>query len=218
MEIARCWGAFQVDGQREWRGPPRWSTRWPTIEQLVPLEAPISRATFRVQDLELHRPTRGTVPVPNRRHRAALPDHVPSEPDPAGSHQVETQPAGLAQRGGQPRPDRARFHHHQQRPRPPGNRCKPAQPVTDTHPRDSRILGIRQVHDQQVHGPCGEQRGGQLERLIEIDWREHHEPFRAYAASNRLHGVEGTSEVQPGDDRSCSLRLSGYPQRQRGLS
>ncbi len=113
------------------------------------------------------------------------------------------------------RPRLAGLQHDQQRARPACERGEPAQPVPHPLAGHRRIPALRQVHDQQVHGPGGQQRAREGECLLEVHRRQDHQPLRANTARDGLHGIEGTGEVQPGDDRPAGLRLRGDPQRDR---
>jgi hypothetical protein len=144
-----------------------------------------------------------------------LADDVPAQPDPAGAPQLEPEPACLLDRGGDTAAQAGRRQHCQQRPRPPGERREPAQPVTHPPTGHHRVRAIREIHHQQVHGPRGEQRTGQGEPFLQVPWSQDHQPLRADATGDRLHRVERTRKVHPGNDRAGSLRLGSDPQRER---
>jgi hypothetical protein len=181
-------------------------------------QARIPGAALRVQDLELRPVARRPVAIAGNRGLAALAHDVPPEPDPACPGELQPEPARLLDGRGQPPAERVRLQDDEQRPGTPRERREPPQPVPHPRARDRRVPPVRQVHDEQVHGPGGEQRGGQRERLLEIDRREHDEPFRAHAAGDGLHGIEGPRQVQPRDDRATCLRLCHRPQRDRRLA
>jgi hypothetical protein len=228
-------GAFQVGDRWWWRGcrggpgrcrvpdgrrdPARRRERLGAPdEEPVPAEARVAHAPIRVEDLEV-RPAAGwTVAVAGDRDLAPAADDVPAEPDPAIGAELQPEPARLLHRGRERPPERHRLEQDEQRPRPPGERGEPAEPVPNPRPRDGRVPSLGQVDDQQVHGPCRQERARHRERLLEVRGHEHDEPLRAHAAAHGLDGVEGTGEVQPRDDRARGLRLRGEPQRERRLA
>jgi hypothetical protein len=193
-------------------------TRWTPIEQLVTQQAGIPVTALRVQDPELGMPAGRTVPAPGHGHRAALPDHVPAEADPAGLPQLEPEPARLVQRVPETGPDRGRLHHQQQRAGPACQRRQPARTISHAHAGERRIPTLRQIHHQHVHGSGGEQRGRQGQGFLEVCRGEHHEPLQENATGHRLDRVEGPGEIQPGDDRTRRLRLGDRAQRHGGLA
>jgi len=240
MWIGRWRGAFQVDeerwgdcdprrggGRRETgrrhrhgepgqSGPGHWNGE--PGQEPRPAQAGVPGAALRVQDLELRTTSRWPVAVARDGGLAALPHHVPPEADPARAPQLQPQAARLLHGRGERPAQRVRLQHDEQRPRAPGQRREPAQPVPHPLPGDRGVPPVRQVQDQQVHGPGGEHRPGQRERLPEVGGRQDHEPLRADPARDGLHGVERPREVQPRDDRPACLRLRGHPQRHRGLA
>ncbi len=218
MGIGRWRGAFQVGERWGDGGDPRRDARWPAIEQLVSHQARIPVAALRVQDLELGTTARWTVPVSGHRHRATPSDHVPAEPDPAQLRQLQSQPARLPERSAEIGTHGAWLHQQEQRAGPPGQRRQPGRAIAHSRPCERRGPSIRKIHDQQVDRPGSEQRRGQRQPLLEIDRGEHDEPLQADATGDRLHRIEGTGEIQPGDDRSGCLRLGNHPQRHRGLA
>lgn len=73
----------------------------------------------------------------------------------------------------------------------------------------------RQVDDEEVHRPTGEQRSGHGEAFVDRCRREHDEPVQDDPAGDRLDRVETARQVHPGDDRAGRLRLRRQPQRER---
>ncbi len=187
-------------------------------QEARPAQAGVPGPALRVQDLE-GRATAGR-PVAAARDGglAALSDHVPPQADPARSPQLQPQAARLLDGRGERPPQRVRLQHDEQRPGTPGQRRQPPQPVPHPLPGNRGIPSVRQVQDQQVHGPGGEQRPGQREGLLEVCGRQDHEPLRADPARDGLHGIERTREVQPRDDRPARLCLRGHPEGDRGLA
>ena len=163
-------------------------------------------------------PARRPVAVARDGGLAALPHHVPPQADPARAPQFQPQPARLLHGRGQRAAQRRRLQHDDQRPRVPRQGGEPAQPVPHPLPGDREVPPVRQVQHQEIHGPGGEQRPGQRERLLDVRGRQHHKPFEADAARHGLHRIEHPSQVQPRDDRPTRLRFRGHPQGDRGLA
>jgi hypothetical protein len=244
MWIGRWVGAFPIGGEhregrwdRSWgrdnrrsvrHGDPRWRGgrhepglghwRHEPGQEPRPAQAGVPGAALRVQDLEGCATTRRPVAVARDGGLAALPDNVPPEADPARSPQLQPQAARLLHGRGERPVQCVRLQHDEQRPGTPGQRREPAQPVPYPRSGNRGVSTVRQVQDQQVHGPGREQRPGQRERLLEIRGRQDHEPLRADPARDGLHGVERPREIQPRDDRPARLRLRGHPEGHRGLA
>ena len=185
------------------------------VQQLRARQAGVPGAALRVQDLQGGAATGRAVPVAGHLHGAPLPDDVPAQADPARAAQLQAEAARLLHRGGEAPAEAGGLQHDQERARPACQRGEPAQPVPHPLPGHRRIPALGQVHDQQVHGPGGQQRAREGERLLEVHRRQDHQPLRADTARDGLHGIEGTGEVQPRDDRPAGLRLRGGPQRDR---
>ncbi len=223
MGIGRWRGAFRTGGG--WRvGCPRARRCWwldgmgRVRQQLLAHEAGVPGAALGVQDLEVRAPAGWPVAVARDGHRAALPDHVPAQPDPAGPLQLEPQAARLLDGRREPAPERVRLHDHEQRPGAPRERREPAQPVPHAHAADRRVPAVREVDDEEVHGPGREERSREREGLLEVDGGEHDEPFRLDPAGDGLDRVEGPGQVEPGDDRARRLGLRRQPERDGGLA
>jgi hypothetical protein len=229
MWISRWRGAFQVDEERRGGGVPRrrgrrgepglgHRRREHSGQESRPAQAGVPGTALRVQDLEGRVTTRRPVAVARDGGLAALPHHIPAEADPPRSPHLQPQAARLLHGSGERPAKRVRRQHDEQRPGAPGQRREPAQPVPHPLPGNRGIPPVRQVQDQQIHGPGDEQRPGQHERLLEIRGCQNHEPLRADPARDGLHGIEGAREVQPRDDRAARLRLRGHPEGHRGLA
>jgi hypothetical protein len=219
MGIGRCRGAFQVEEQgRRGHRARRGGRAGEPVQQLRAEQASVPRPALRVEDLEV-RPTAGwAIPVACHLHDAPLADDIPAQPDPARPAQLQAQPARLLNGRGEGAAQLHGLHHDEHRPGPPGERREPAQPVTHPLPGHRRVPPVRQVQDQQVHGPGRQQRGGERQRLLEVRRRQHDEPLRPDPARDGLHGIEGAGEVQPGHDRPAGLRLRGEPECDGGLA
>ena len=191
MGIGRCVGAFPIGegrapGRRGERsrsrgGEPRRRGRGgQPVQQPRPDEAAVPRPALRVQDLELRAAAGRSVAVardvggaPLARPRPARGGSSPTGAARAGA------PLASSTAAASPRPSAARLQHHEQRPGPARQRRQPPQPVPHPLPGHRRVPPVRQVQHQQVHGPGGEQRARQRERLLEIRRRQDDQPFRA---------------------------------------
>ncbi|HEY4189117.1 MAG TPA: hypothetical protein VGM28_01730, partial [Candidatus Limnocylindrales bacterium] len=107
-------------------------------QQLFAHEAGVPGPALGVQDLEVRAPARRSVAVARDRHRAALADDVPAQPDPAGPLQLQPQAARFLDGRREPAAERVRLDDHEQRPGAPGERGEPAQPVPDADAADRR--------------------------------------------------------------------------------
>ena len=184
-------------------------------------EAGVARPTVRVQDPEGRPAARWAGPAAGDHHLRSLADHVPTEPDPRSTGQLQPDACRLADGAGET-PGAGgvrRLEHDEADPSPPGQRRQAAEPIGESRLRGTtRTLPDtrRQVDDQQVDRSTGQQRAGDRKALVGIGRRQHDEPLRLDAASHDLDRVEGGREVQPGDDRTGGLRGRGEPQRERG--
>jgi hypothetical protein len=221
MGIDRSVGAFQVGGW--WRrrvcrpGAHARGCRGcgDAVQKLRTRQAGVPGTALRVEDLQGGAATGWAVPVAGHLHGAPLPDDVPAQADPARAAQLQAEAARLLDRSGEAPTQAGGLQHDQEGARAACQRGQSAQPVPHTLPGDRWITALGQVHDQQVHGPRSQQRTREGERLLEVHRRQDHQPLRADTARDGLHGIEGTGEVQPGDNRPAGLRLRGGPQRDR---
>lgn len=182
------------------------------VEELVPTEAGVPLAAVGVEDPEGRPTTRRAGAVAGHDDLGRLPDDVPPEADPGLPSQLEADP--------RPLPDRRRHRGRQARrledeerdPRPPGQGRQPAEPFREPGgPRRPR----REVDDEEVHGPAGQERARDRETLLRVCRGDDDEPLRTDAAGHGLDRVEGVGEVQPGNDRAGRLGLRGEPEGER---
>ena len=187
----------------------------------VAAEAGVALAAVRVQDPEGRAATRWAGPAAGDHHLRSLADHVPAQPDPRPTGQLEPDAGRLADRTGEPARARhvRRLEHDEADPGPSGQRRQPAESIGESAPED-RVrafpIACRQVDDQQVDGATGEQRAGDRQTLVRVGRGQDDEPLRLDPPGDDLDGVERGGEVQPGDDRAGGLRRRGESQRERG--
>jgi len=188
------------------------------VEEVRAAEARVALAALGVEDPELRPPPRRAKPVAGDDHLGLLADDVASEPDPAASRELQPEAGGLrdgrGETGGQP----GWLEGHEQRLRPAGEGREPAEPVGDLRGGRAGVRTRWQVDDEQVHRPAGEQRPGDREALVERVRREDDEPVEPDTAGDGLDRVEGTGEVEPGDDRAIGLGLRGEAEGERRLA
>jgi hypothetical protein len=187
-------------------------------EQVVAEEARVARPALRVEDPELGGAPGWAEAVARDGHFRPLADDVAPEPDPVAPSELQAKAGRLGNGSAQPLPDVHGFQHDEQRPGTSRERGQSSEPVADLHPCHSGIARLGQVDQQQVDGPCREERRRQRERLLEILWREDDEPFGADAPRHRLDRVERPGEVQPRDDESGGLRLGSQAECERRLA
>ena len=182
-------------------------------EEPVPAEAGVALATVGIEDPEGRPPAGRTGAVAGDEDLGRLADDVPPEADPGPPGELEADPRPLSDcgghRGGQPR----RLEDEEADPGPAGEGGEATEAIGE--PRRSPRPG-RQVHDEEVHGPAGQERARDREPFLRAGRSEDDEPFRADAAGHGLDRVEGAREVQPGDDGTARLGLRGEPKGERG--
>jgi hypothetical protein len=191
------------------------------VQERFAAEAGIALAAVRIEDPEGRPAAWWAGPIAGDHHLRSLADHVPAEPDPRSTGQLQPDARRLADSAGETTGAGGvrRLEHDEADPGPPGQRREAAEPIGESRLRGAtRALpdARRQVDDQQVDRSTGQQRAGDREALVGIGRRQHDEPLRLDTASHDLDRVEGGREVQPGDDRAGYLRRRGKPQRERG--
>ena len=197
-------------------------------EEALPTEAGVALTAVGVQDLEGRPATRWAGPVTGDDHLRSLADHVPAEPDPRSTGQLQPDAGRLAdgrrEAASGARARTARTTRHRSRwalehdEGDPGAACEggqPTEPIGESRSRGSLAPGSvapiprrtrgsgqagREVHHQQVHGATGQQRAGDRQALLGVGRGQDDQPLRLDPARHRLDGVERGREVQPGDD------------------
>jgi hypothetical protein len=203
----------------EWDGGGRSGFRTDVVaKELLPAETAVALAAVRVEDPELRLPPRWTEPVAGDRHRRLLADDVPAEPDPRPSGELEAKAGRFGDRGRETVRQAGRLECDEERLRPAGERGETAETLRDAARLRAGIRPRRQVHDEQVHRPSGEERAGDRQALVERFGGEDDEPVETDAAGDGLDRIEGAGEVEPGDDRAVRLGLRGEPEGERRLA
>lgn len=176
-------------------------------------EAGVAFAAVRVEDPERGPATRRAGPIAGDDHLRSLADHVPTEPEPRSTDQLEANPGRLADGRRDARDEPRRLEDDEADPRPPGERREPAETVGDA---SGALEARREVDDEDVDGPAREQRAGDRQPLLGVGRGQDHEPLRPDPPGDGLDGVEGRGEVQPGGDGAGGLGLRDEPQGERG--
>jgi hypothetical protein len=182
-------------------------------QERLEAEACIPIPAIGIEDPDGGPPARRPGPAAGDEDLGGLAHDVPPEPDPGLPGELEADPRPLPDRGGHRAVEPRRLQDEEGDPRPPGKGGKPAEPIGELR----RALGPgREVDDEEVHGPPGQERAGDRQALLRAGRRDHDQPGRVDPPGHRLHGIEGIGEVQPGDDRAVRLRLGGEPEGDGG--
>ena len=182
-------------------------------EEGLPAEAGIALAAVGIEDPEGGLATGRTGPVAGDEDLGRLADHVPAKADPGLPGELEADPGPLPDRGGHDIEEAGRLEDQKADPGPPGQGGQTAQAIREA----GRALGAgREVHDEEVHRPARQESARDGQAFLRVGGGEDHEPLGLDAAGDRLDGIEGLGEVQPGDDGAARLGLGGQPQGERG--
>lgn len=182
-------------------------------EERLEAEAGVPLATVGVEDPEGRPPAGWAGAVAGDHHLRGLADHVPPKADPHFPGKLQADPRPLPDRGGHGGHEPGWLQDEKRDPCPPGQGSETAEAVRE--PGRTFQPG-RQVHDEEVHSPAGQERARDREPLLRARGREHHQPFQLHPTGDRLHRIERHREVQPGDDGPAGLRLRGEPEGERG--
>ncbi len=199
------------------RGPPGRRRRDPGARGRLRFRRTVHTAIqvplVRVPDLEVRPTTRRPEPVLHDGHLRPLADHVSPGSDPRPAFELQAHARRLGERSLQGGCKVHRLDHHQTGAGLP-SACR--QPPEQRIPVQRHPLG--QIGHQQLDRAPAQQGPGQPEALGRLGRPEHQQPGQVHAAGHRLERVEGTGEVQPGDDRAARLCLRDEPESQRGLA
>jgi hypothetical protein len=203
----------------------------PTTQKVLAPEAGVTRPSIGVQDPEGRPPAGWTGAIARDDHLRSLADHVPAEPDPRSTGQLQPDAGRLADRGADTAPrielatalEARRLEHHE---RDAGTACERGEAPESIG--ESRLHAAlpgaghrpgqpcRQVDDEEVHRPARQERAGDREAFLGLARGQDDQPLRLDPASDGLDGIESLRQVQPGDDGAGSLCLRRESQRERG--
>jgi hypothetical protein len=124
------------------------------MEELGPAKAGIPLPALGVQDPELGPPIRRAITVAGDDHLRPLADDVSAESEPVATLELESQGGRFGDRAGEGRAKSRRLEDDQSGLRASREGCEPSQPVGEpVRPASSG----RQVEDEQIDRPCGEE-------------------------------------------------------------
>ena len=184
-------------------------------QQGVPGETDVPLAALGVEDPERRPAPRRAVAVVRDERLGSLPDDVAAEPDPRPASQLEPDAGRLAATAvarPPPSPGASRISSRvSARRASAASRWSRSPSLPGCRPRQSTA---RQVEDEQVDRPTGQQAARDRQPLIEAVRGDHDEPLEVDATGDRLDRVEAARQVEPGHDRAlgpglrATLRLS----------
>ncbi len=190
-------------------------------EQPLIAETTVRLPAFGVEDPHLRPPPRRSGPIADDRHLRPLADDVPPEPDPRPPDELEVESRRLGERACQVPRQARRLEEDEEGPGPPGECREPMDPVRRSAMRAVSTPGRpldREIRNEEIHRPALEELTGHRQALVERRRREDDKPFEPNPTGDRLHRVEATGEVEPGDDRPARLRLRHEPEGERRLA
>jgi hypothetical protein len=193
-------------------GPSSGHWRDGGIDEAFTAEAGVALTAIRVEDPERRPATRRAGPAASYEDLGLLTDDVTTEAEPRSTRQLEADSRRLADGRHHRRDEPRRLEDDEADPRPSGEGREPAEAVGDA----SGVLEAwREIDDEEVDGPAGEQRARHREALLGIGRGQDDEPFQPDAAGDGLDRVEGRGEIEPGDDRAGRLSFRDEPQGER---
>ena len=192
-----------------------WHAEREIREEVVAREAGVAIVAVGVEDPKLCPPARRAEPVACDHRLSPLPHDVADQPDPRSTGQLEPKPGRLGDGAGHSRGQVRWLDEDEQRLRPARQRDQPMEAITQLRRTSGSLETRREVEDEQVDRPTGEQRRRDRQALVEARRRDDDEPLEADAAGHRFDRVERPAHVQPGGDRARGLGLRHGPQRER---
>jgi hypothetical protein len=178
-------------------------------EEVLVVEAAVPLSSLRVEDPELRLPPRWAEPVAGDGHRRSLADDVAPEPDPRSAGELQAEAGRFGDGRHETSGQAGWFEGDEERFRAASKRGEVAKTVRDAGRRGAGVRTRRQVDDEEVDRPTGEQGAGDGQTLVERFGGQHDEPVQPDAASDRFDRVEASGEVEPGNDRAVDLSLRG---------
>ena len=185
---------------------------------MVAGEAAVALPALGVDDPELRPPPRRAEPVAGDGDLRLLADDIAAQPDPRPADELEAETGCLGDGGGEAARELRWLESDEQRLRAPSERAQAAEAVGDLGGARPRIGPRRQVDDEEVDGPAGEERPRDRQAFVEGLGGEDDEPVEADPAGDRFDRIEAATEVQPGDDRALGLGLGGEPEGEGRLA
>jgi hypothetical protein len=135
------------------------------VEEVVAKEAGVPVAAIRIEDPELRPPSRRTGSIAGDDHLRSLPHDIPPQADPRPASQLQAYSQRLAERRGHARGEPRRLEHDEQDPGPASEGGETVEAIRD--PPGAGDGPGRQVEDERVHRPGGEERPRHRQALVE---------------------------------------------------
>ena len=176
-------------------------------EEVVAAQAGVAIVALRVEDSELRPPPRRAEVIPRDDHLRSLADDVPPEAYPRSPGELESHPGRFRDRGPKPGPQAGRLEQDEEGLRPAGEGGEAMEPIPHPGRTGCQFESRRQIDDEEIDGPPGEQCRRDRQPLLEVVRGDEDEPLEAHAAADGLDRVEAPTEVDPGGDRAGGLRL-----------
>jgi hypothetical protein len=170
-------------------------------------ETAVPIATLGVEDPELRPSPRRPVAAPGDERLGPLADDVAAEPDPGLALELEPEPGRFGDRGREPGGQAGRLDGDEERLGPASQAGETTETIGDLRRCRAGRGPRRQIDDEDVDRPGGEEHPGDRQALVEGLGREDDEPVEPDAAGGGLDRIERPGEVQPGDDRAVGLGL-----------
>ena len=178
----------------------------------------IATSSLGVEDPELRPPPRRAESVAGYGHLRPLADDVAPEPDPRPAGELEAEARrfrdGRGEAGRKPR----WLEGDEERLRATGQGGEPAEAIGHAGGGRAGIRARRQVHDEKVDRPAGEQRPGDRQAFVERLGGQDDEPVEPHAAGDGLDRVQAAGEIEPGDDGAVDLGLCREPEGEGRLA
>jgi hypothetical protein len=176
-------------------------------EEIRVTETAVPLATLGVEDPELRPSPRRPVTAAGDERLGPLADDVPPEPDPAATLELEPESRGFRDGCRQAWREARRLEGDEERLRPASEAGQATQPLADLR-RGRPCDGTRRkVDHEDVDRAAGKEHPGDRQALVEGLRGQDDEPLQTDTAGGGLDRIEGSGEVQPGDDRAVGLGL-----------
>ena len=185
-------------------------------EEIRVAETAVPLATLGVEDPELRPSARRSVAAAGHERLGPLADDVPPEPDPRPPRQLQPQSGRFGDGGREPGQQTGWLEGDEERLGPAGETRQATQPLADLGQARARVRSRGQIDHEDVDRAAGEEHAGDRQALVERVGGQDDEPIEPDAARGGLDRIEGSGEVEPGDDRAVGLGFGDEPQGEGG--
>jgi hypothetical protein len=193
-------------------------------EERVAPEAGVPAAPLRVEDPKLCPPACRSEPVSADEHLGALPDDIPTEPDPRSTGQLKPERSGRGNGGRQLTPEFRRLDDDEQHTGPAGECGETLETVGQAGWTFRRMAVpwavpwrvrrkaagpsvLRQVDNKDVDRPAREERPGHRDAFVRRRGLEDDEPLQPDSPGHRLNWIQAPGKIHPGGNRAPGLGL-----------